>query len=64
MTQKKEITYKTLRWGPCVVQYQVPDEFRKILLDESNKSNVSYGSRLAGHIKKEIKITKSKDLDR
>ena len=56
MTDKKEITYKTLRWGPCVVHYQVPEKFREHLLEEANKSNTSYGSRLAGHLKKEVKV--------
>ena len=57
---KKEVQYRTLRWGPCVVQYTVDEEFRKILLEEANKSNVSYGHRLAGHIKKEVKMDSSR----
>ena len=57
---KKEITYKTLRWGPCVIHYQVSEEFRNILLDEASKSNPSYGHRLAGHLEKEVKLDSSK----
>ena len=57
---EKEIKYRTLRWGPCVVQYTIDEEFKKILLEEANKSNVSYGHRLAGHLKKEVKMDSSR----
>ena len=56
MTQKKEVTYKTLRWGPCVVQFKILDEVRNKLLTESKKSTESYGHRLAGHLSKEVKL--------
>ncbi len=57
---KKEVQYRTLRWGPCVVQYTIDEEFRKILLEEAKKSHVSYGHRLAGHLKKEVKMDSSR----
>ena len=60
MTDKKEITYRTLKWGPCVVHFKVETEFVKALLVEAEKSSTSYGSRLAGHIKKEIKLDSNK----
>ena len=54
--EKREIKYRTLRWGPCVVQFKVSDEFKKELLAEAEKSTVSYGNRLAGHLKTEVKL--------
>ncbi len=54
--KKKEITYRTLRWGPCVIQFKISDEFKKALLAKAEKSTESYGSRLAGHLKKEVKL--------
>jgi len=57
---KKEVQYRTLRWGPCVVQYTIDEKFRKILLEEANKSSISYGHRLAGHLKKEVKMDSSR----
>ena len=56
MSGKREISYRTLRWGPCVVQFKILDEFKKALLSEAEKSTTSYGSRLAGHLKKEVKL--------
>jgi len=52
----KEIQYRTLRWGPCVVQLKVLDEIKNQLLAEAEKSNTSYGNRLAGHLSKEVKL--------
>ena len=52
----KEIQYRTLRWGPCVVQLKVSDEVKNQLLSEAEKSNTSYGNRLAGHLSKEVKL--------
>ena len=42
--KEKEITYRTLRWGPCVIQFKVSDEFKNSLLSEAKKSTTSYGS--------------------
>ena len=56
MKVPKEIQYRTLRWGPCVVQFKVSDEVRNQLLSEAKKSNTSYGNRLAGHLSKEVKL--------
>ena len=53
---KKEIQYRTLRWGPCVIQFKVSDEFKNLLLKEAEKSTISYGDRLAGHLEKEVKL--------
>ena len=53
---EKEVQYRTLKWGPCVVRYKVDEEFRKKLLAEAEKSTENYGHRLAGHLKKEVKI--------
>ena len=52
----KEVQYRTLRWGPCVVQFKILDEVRNKLLTESKKSTESYGHRLAGHLSKEVKL--------
>ena len=60
MTSKKEITYKILRWGPCVIHFKISDEFKNGLLAEAEKSTTSYGHRLAGHIKKEVRISADK----
>ena len=54
--EKREIKYRTLRWGPCVVQLKVLDEVKNQLLSEAEKSNTSYGNRLAGHLSKEVKL--------
>ena len=56
MSKKREIAYRTLRWGPCVIQFKISDEFKKALLAKAEKSTESYGSRLAGHLKKEVKL--------
>ena len=53
---KKEITYRTLKWGPCVINLTADDKLIKSLLAEAEKSTVSYGDRLAGHLKKEVKL--------
>ena len=51
-----EIKYRTLRWGPCVIQLKARDDFREKLLAEARKSKISYGSRLAGHLQKEVRL--------
>ena len=53
---EKEIKYRTLRWGPCVVQFKVSDDVKSQLLAEAEKSTTSYGNRLAGHLSKEVKL--------
>ena len=52
----REIQYRTLRWGPCVVQFKIPNDIKDKLLAESEKSTESYGHRLAGHLGKEVKL--------
>ena len=56
MEEKKEINYQVLRWGPCVIALQADKEFVDKLLDEAKGSQESYGDRLAGHLKKEVKL--------
>jgi len=56
MKEKKEISYRVLRWGPCVIALKAEEEFIDKLLDEAKGSQESYGDRLAGHLKKEIKL--------
>ena len=54
--ETREIAYRTLRWGPCVIQLKARKEFVAALLAEADKSTISYGDRLAGHLKKEVKL--------
>jgi hypothetical protein len=54
--ESKNIEYRTLKWGPCVVQFKADDEFIESLLADAEQSSVSYGKHLAGHIKKEVKL--------
>ena len=56
MKEKKEISYQTLKWGPCVITLKAENEFVDKLLLDANKSQDSYGSRLAGHLKKEVQL--------
>ena len=56
MKEKKEISYQILRWGPCVISFKAEKEFVDKLLDEAKGSQESYGDRLAGHLKKEVKL--------
>jgi len=60
MKEKREIQYRTLRWGPCVIHFKVPDKFKQELLAEAEKSTESYGHRLAGHLKKEVRLDSNK----
>ena len=53
---KEKISYQTLRWGPCVISFKVEKEFIDKLLDEAKGSQTSYGSHLAGHLKKEVQL--------
>lgn len=54
--KEKEITYRTLRWGPCVIHLKAREDFCTKLLAEAKKSKISYGHRLAGHLSKEVKL--------
>ena len=56
MKEKKEISYRVLKWGPCVIAFKAEKEFTDKLLDEAKGSQDSYGDRLAGHLKKEMKL--------
>jgi hypothetical protein len=56
MKEKKEISYQVLKWGPCVITFKAEKEFIDKLLDEAKRSQESYGNRLAGHLKKEVKL--------
>ena len=60
MDKKKEISYRTLRWGPCVIQFKISDNIKNELLAEAEKSTTSYGHRLAGHLSKEVKLDSNK----
>ena len=61
MDKKKEISYRTLRWGPCVIQFKISDNIKNELLAEAEKSTTSDGHRLAGHLSKEVKLDSNKD---
>jgi len=54
--KSKTIEYRTLKWGPCVVHFKADDKWIKSLLAEAEKSSISYGKHLAGHIKKEVQL--------
>ena len=56
MKEKAEISYQRLRWGPCVIALKAEKEFVDKLLNEAKGSQDSYGDRLAGHLKKEVKL--------
>ena len=56
MKDKNEVSYQRLRWGPCVIALKTEKEFIDKLLDEAKGSQDSYGDRLAGHLKKEVKL--------
>jgi len=56
MKEKKEISYQVLKWGPCVITFKAEKEFIDKLLDEAKGSQESHGNRLAGHLKKEVKL--------
>lgn len=63
-TNKNQIEYQVLTWGPCVVKLKITDEFFNLLNEECTaavKEENLYQHRLAGIIKKEYEL---KDLTR
>jgi len=50
-------------WGPCVVRFKISEQFHKDLLEEayiSRSSNKDYRSNLAGHIREEYAMDRTK----
>ena len=36
--ERKLFKYQSFRWGPCVIKFKIPDEFRLRLLEEAKQS--------------------------
>ena len=52
--EKKIFKYTSFRWGPCVVKFKIPDEFRLRLLKEAEQSHADHRTKLAGVLTKQI----------
>ena len=50
---KDQIEVRTFNWGPCLINLQIRDDFKKVLLDEAKKNEIDYSDKLAGQIRKE-----------
>ena len=54
--EKKLFKYQSFRWGPCVVKFKIPDEFRLRLLEEAEQSTTDHRTKLAGVLDKQISL--------
>ena len=52
--QKQKINIQMFNWGPCVIRLKINDNFKKLLLDEGEKSKLDFTDKLAGILDKEI----------
>ena len=54
--EKKLFKYQSFRWGPCVIKFKIPDEFRLRLLEEAEQSTTDHRTKLAGVLDKQISL--------
>ena len=56
MTSKKKIAiqYQLFRWGPCLVKLKISEENRLLFLEEARASKISFETRLAGIVQKQV----------
>ena len=56
MTDKKKIAiqYQMFRWGPCLVKLSISKENQELLLKEAKASKMSFETRLAGIVQKQV----------
>ena len=50
---KEKVEVRTFHWGPCLIQLQIKDDIKKILLDEAAKNEPDSSSKLDGKFRKE-----------
>tara|TARA_R100000664_G_C2722579_1_gene115579 strand:+ start:176 stop:841 length:666 start_codon:yes stop_codon:yes gene_type:complete len=49
----EKINVSTFNWGPCVIRLKITDDFKKLLLSESEGNKLDFKNKLAGIIEKE-----------
>ena len=57
MTEEKKkvaIQYQMFRWGPCLVKLSISKENQELLLSEAKASKMSFETRLAGIVQKQV----------
>ena len=54
--ERKLFKYQSFRWGPCVIKFKIPDEFRLRLLEEAKQSTTDHRTKLAGILDKQISL--------